>query len=116
MSPLPKCLKNNQLIFLQNMYQLKRQERKSPLCCAGILEQSIGAGNQVETGLSFRPASIHRLAESIPGLFESLKLTSMTTTNLLNTEHYIFTQLHTSTVHPPHECNTIYMVLVTRTV
>jgi hypothetical protein len=34
--------------------------------CAGILEQSMGARNQVGIGLSYRPARLHRLAESIP--------------------------------------------------
>ncbi len=33
---------------------------------AGILEQSMGAGNRVGIGLSYRPARLHRLAESIP--------------------------------------------------
>jgi hypothetical protein len=32
----------------------------------GILEQSIGARNRVGIGLSFRPARLNRLAESIP--------------------------------------------------
>jgi hypothetical protein len=33
---------------------------------AGILEQPIGARNRVEIGLSYRPARLQRLAESIP--------------------------------------------------
>jgi hypothetical protein len=33
---------------------------------AGILEQSMGARNRVGIGLSYRPAVLHRLAESIP--------------------------------------------------
>ncbi len=33
---------------------------------AGILEQSMGAGNRLGVGLSYRPARLHRLAESIP--------------------------------------------------
>ncbi len=39
-----------------------------PFCsCAGILEQSRGAGrNRIWIGLSYRPARLHRLAESIP--------------------------------------------------
>jgi hypothetical protein len=37
---------------------------------AGILEQSMGARNRVGTGLSYRPARLHRLAESIPGLLK----------------------------------------------
>jgi hypothetical protein len=32
---------------------------------AGILEQSMGDRNQVGIGLSYRPARLHRLAESI---------------------------------------------------
>jgi hypothetical protein len=34
--------------------------------CAGTLEQSMGARNQVGIGLSYRPARLHRLAESMP--------------------------------------------------
>ncbi len=34
-----------------------------PEACAGILEQSVRAGNRAEIGLSYR---LHRLAESIP--------------------------------------------------
>jgi hypothetical protein len=41
--------------------------------CAGILEQSMGTRNRVGIGLSDRPARLHRLAESIPGLHKSLK-------------------------------------------
>jgi hypothetical protein len=33
----------------------------------------MGARNRVGTGLSYRPARLHRLAESIPGLRKSLK-------------------------------------------
>jgi hypothetical protein len=40
---------------------------------AGILEQSMGAGNRVGTGLSYRPARLRRLEESIPRLLKSLK-------------------------------------------
>ncbi len=32
----------------------------------GILEQSLGDRNQVGIGLLYRPARLHRLAESIP--------------------------------------------------
>jgi hypothetical protein len=32
---------------------------------AGILEQSMGARNRIRIGLSYRPAGLHRLAESI---------------------------------------------------
>jgi hypothetical protein len=41
---------------------------------AGILEQSMGARNQVGMGLSYRLVRQHRLAESIPGLLKNLKL------------------------------------------
>jgi hypothetical protein len=34
--------------------------------CDGILEQSMGARNRVGIGLSYWPARLHRLAESIP--------------------------------------------------
>jgi hypothetical protein len=33
---------------------------------AGILKQSMGAGNRVGIGLSYLPARLHRLAEFIP--------------------------------------------------
>ncbi len=33
---------------------------------AGIFKQSMGAGNRVRIGLSYRPARLHRLAELIP--------------------------------------------------
>ncbi len=36
------------------------------LNCAGIFEQSMGARNRVGIGLSYRPARLQRLAESIP--------------------------------------------------
>jgi hypothetical protein len=41
---------------------------------AGILKQSMGARNRVGIGLSYWPARLHRLAESIPGLLKSLKI------------------------------------------
>jgi hypothetical protein len=47
--------------------------------CTGILEQSIGARNRVGKGLPYRPARLHRLAESIPGLLKSLKIPSLAT-------------------------------------
>jgi hypothetical protein len=37
-----------------------------PAICAGIFKQSMGARNRVGTGLSYRPARLHRLAEFIP--------------------------------------------------
>jgi hypothetical protein len=44
--------------------------------CAGILGQSLGVRNRVGIGLSYRPARLHRLAESIPRLLWSLKIPS----------------------------------------
>ncbi len=46
-------------------WQISVQARSSQIS-AGIFKQSIGARNRVGTGLSYRPASLHRLAESIP--------------------------------------------------
>ncbi len=46
-------------------------------CCAGILEQSIGARNRVRIRLSYRSARLHRLVESIPRLHKSLKIPSL---------------------------------------
>ncbi len=47
--------------------------------CAGILEQSTGAKNRERIGLSYRPARLHRLADSLPwNLFlVSLKFNSV---------------------------------------
>ncbi len=42
---------------------------------AGILEQSMGAGNRVGIGLSFSPGSAS--LESIPGLLKRLKIPSL---------------------------------------
>jgi hypothetical protein len=39
--------------------------------CAGILDQSMGAKNRVGIGVSYRPAKLHRLAESIPSGIDS---------------------------------------------
>ncbi len=44
------------------------------LYCAGILEQSMRARNREGIGLSYRPARLQRLAESIPGLLKSFKI------------------------------------------
>ncbi len=41
--------------------------------CAEILEQSMEARNRVGIGLSYRPARLHRLAESNPGLLKKVK-------------------------------------------
>jgi hypothetical protein len=35
------------------------------VACAGILEQAMGARNRTGIGLSYRPARLHRMAESI---------------------------------------------------
>ncbi len=63
----------------QFLPQVRRQKTwwlSEPIASAGILEQSMGAGNQVGIRLSYRPARLHRLAESIPGLLKSLKIPS----------------------------------------
>jgi hypothetical protein len=49
------------------------------LFCPGILEQSMGARNQVGIGLLYRPAGLNRLAESILGLLKSLKIRALAT-------------------------------------
>jgi hypothetical protein len=36
------------------------------VACAGIFKQSMGARNQVEIGLSYRPARLLSLAELVP--------------------------------------------------
>jgi len=58
----------------------KRIAHTSPfqniLSGAGILEQSMRAKNGVGIWLSYRPARLHRLAESIPELLLSLKIPS----------------------------------------
>jgi hypothetical protein len=43
---------------------------------AAFLEQSKGARNPEGTELSNRPARLHRLAESIPGLLKGFKIPS----------------------------------------
>jgi hypothetical protein len=52
----------------------KDSTKEKKKTCAGILEQSMGAKNRVGIGLLYRPAWLHRLAESIPGLHKSLKI------------------------------------------
>jgi hypothetical protein len=42
--------------------------------CAGIIERSMWARNRGGICLSYRPARLHSLAESIPGLLKSLKI------------------------------------------
>jgi hypothetical protein len=54
--------------------------------CAAILGQSMGVRNRVGIGLSYRPARLHRLAEStpwelIPGLLKSLKIRALFSRN-----------------------------------
>ncbi len=44
---------------------------------AGILGQYMGSRNRVGIGLSYRPARLHRLVESIPGLLKSLQIPSL---------------------------------------
>jgi hypothetical protein len=44
------------------------------LLCAGILEQSMGNRNREGIWLSYWPARLHRMAESIPELLKSLKI------------------------------------------
>ncbi len=44
---------------------------------AGIFRQSMGARNRVGIGLSYRPARLHKLVESIPGLHKSLKIPAL---------------------------------------
>jgi hypothetical protein len=39
---------------------------RDPQHSAGILEQSMEAKNRIGKGFSYRPAWLHRLAESIP--------------------------------------------------
>jgi hypothetical protein len=39
-----------------------------------LIKQAIGARNRVGIGLSYRPASLHGLAESIPRSLGSLKV------------------------------------------
>jgi hypothetical protein len=59
-----------------SIYSLPVDFPKGRTSSAGILEQSIGARNRVGIWLSYRPARLHRLAELIPGLLESLKIPS----------------------------------------
>jgi hypothetical protein len=42
-----------------------------------VLQFSMGARKRTGIGLSYRPARLHRLAESIPGLPKSLKIQSL---------------------------------------
>jgi hypothetical protein len=60
-------------VLRSELYQLYRfqegNQSSNPRTdsCAGILEQSMGARNRVGIRLLYRPAKLHRLAESIPG-------------------------------------------------
>ncbi len=58
---------------------MQRMTTKLLFTSVGIFKQSMGARNRVGTGLSYRPARLHSLAEfgslkSILGLPKSLKL------------------------------------------
>jgi hypothetical protein len=48
---------------------------------AGIFKKSMGTRHRVGIGLSYRPARLHRLAESIPGLHNRLKIRALYTAN-----------------------------------
>jgi hypothetical protein len=48
------------------------------MCCAGTFEQSMGARNRVGIGLLYRTARLHWMAESIPGLLQSFKISYLT--------------------------------------
>jgi hypothetical protein len=58
--------KSLQIDFINLRPRLLPYPRQDPLLCARILEQSMWVRNRVGIGLSFRPARLHRLAESIP--------------------------------------------------
>ncbi len=45
--------------------QARRQETED-VSCAGIFKQSMGDGNRVGIGLSYRPARLHSLPEVVP--------------------------------------------------
>ncbi len=52
---------------------------------AGFFKQSIEARNGVRIGLSYRPASLHRLAKLIPGLLKRFKIRVLYTTPMNET-------------------------------
>jgi hypothetical protein len=64
----------NTLVGLQSIVIPCEEMNKAT--SAGILEQSKGARNRLGVGLSYLPARLNRLAESIPGLLKSLKIPS----------------------------------------
>jgi hypothetical protein len=47
-------------------FQQRRYGLENKVCRAGILEQFVGARKREGIWLSYRPARLHRLAESIP--------------------------------------------------
>jgi hypothetical protein len=55
-----------------------RNEDQTSCCrwnlCLKFFFKSLEARNRVGIGLSYRPARLHRLAESIPGLLKSFKI------------------------------------------
>jgi hypothetical protein len=60
------CVKDLKMApLLYKMLQLASAMLVHELC-VGIFEQYMGARNQVGIGFSYRPARLHRLAESIP--------------------------------------------------
>ncbi len=62
-----------------DFYSRRRRQKRSS---AGILEQSMRVRSRVGIGLSYRPARLCRLAESIPGLFSSLKISPQYSTGI----------------------------------
>jgi hypothetical protein len=45
--------------------------------CSSVLEQSMRARNRVGTGLLYRPARLHRLVKTIPGLLKILQIRAL---------------------------------------
>ncbi len=63
-------------VYLHNYWYINGQ---GPVASAGIFKQSMGARNRVGIGLSYRPASLHSVAElgsseSILGILKSLTI------------------------------------------
>jgi hypothetical protein len=61
----------NKTQYQRKVLHAYKVKRIGKVFSAGILEQSMGARNRVGIGLSYRPARLHRLAESIPLLLKS---------------------------------------------
>jgi hypothetical protein len=57
------------------------EKKRTWITSITVLEfkNSLGARNRVEIGLSYRPARLQRLAESIPGLIKCLKIRALST-------------------------------------